>query len=121
MYLLELEIEGLPKFTSNANQHWKARWLEAKKWKKLVTTKIHFKNKPESPLEKARLTLTRFAHGRKPDADNLRSSFKHVIDALVESGVLADDRPDVIGEPAVFHEPAKPGQGKIRIVVEGVA
>jgi Holliday junction resolvase RusA-like endonuclease len=117
-YELNLKIEGLPKATANANQHWKARWVEAKKWKGLVFWEIDATKRPRKPLDKARVTLTRCAHGRKPDRDNLITSFKHVIDALVEAQVLLDDNQDVITEINYHWEPASPGQGCILIKVE---
>jgi hypothetical protein len=117
-YRLEFEIEGLPKITTNANSNWRTRWAQARRWKDLVRQRIDFKSKPQSPILRARVICTRFAHGARPDSDNLRSSFKHVIDGLVEVGVLANDDFNSIGEPIVLWEKAKPKQGKIKIIVE---
>lgn len=121
-YRLCIDINGLPKFTTNANSHWKARWVESKKWKREVGERIVYgRLGPDEPLKHARLILTRYAYGRRPDSDNLRSSFKHILDGLVEARVLIDDSPDVIGEPEVRWLPAKAKQGKIRIEVLEVA
>ena len=116
--VLDLEINGLPKMSLNANSSWRARYGEARKWKNLVVQYVVLgQRRPPEPLKKAKLILTRYAFGRKPDHDNLRASFKHVVDGLVEAGVLIDDSPDVIGEPIVRHESIGRKQGKIRIQV----
>lgn len=119
-YRLEFTIEGLPKATSNANQHWKARWVEMRKWKRLVYAHINASQRPSEPLNKAKVSLYRFAHGKRPDQDNLRASFKHVVDALVESEVIKDDCFSVIGEPLVFWEKAPPRKGFIKVIVESL-
>lgn len=51
---------------------------------------------PETPLKRAKLTLTRHSC-REPDFDGLVSSFKACIDALVETNVLENDKPSNIG------------------------
>lgn len=119
-YVLEIRIDGLPKTTGNANQHWKSRWLESKKWKKIVYAHIPFHLRPFEPLKKALVTLTRFAHGREPDSDNLRISFKHITDGLVEAGIIIDDNPNVIGMPIVVWKTAPPKKGYITIKVEEI-
>lgn len=75
--------------------------------------------RPPIALNKAKLTLTRFS-SMKPDQDGLVSSFKHVVDGLVECGVLVDDSMDIIGMPEYKHEPAKPKFGKIQIEVQEI-
>lgn len=115
-FKLSFEINALPKITTNANSSWKARWVEARRWHRLVDEVVTYTHQqPPQPILKAHVILTRFAFGRRPDSDNLRSSFKHVLDALVKSQVLVDDSHAVIGEPEVYWEPAKPKQGKIRV------
>lgn len=119
-YILNLKIIGLPKSTMNANSSWRIRWAQAKKWKDLVAQNIDWSLKPKEPLKKAKVTLTRHAHGRRPDSDNLRSGFKHVLDGLVEAGVLIDDSFEIIGEPIINWVPEKPKHGHITILVEEV-
>ena len=118
---IKFSLPGLPKVTTNANSNWKARWVEAKKWKRAVeNTLVYGQLVPKEPFTKATLTLERFAFGRQPDADNLRSSFKHVVDALVKVGVIFDDSVDVIGEPVCIWHKAKPKQGMITVTVESI-
>lgn len=76
-----------------------------------------FGKQPQFPLKKAVVTLTRCSV-RTMDADNCRSSFKPVLDALVKVKVLADDSFDVIGEPKVVQEKVRLNAGKIKVRVE---
>lgn len=120
--LFEIELFGLPKINLNANSTWQMRYGEMKKWKRLVYEAVVLGNaRPQAPLRKAKLVLTRYAFGREPDRDNLRASFKHVVDGLVESQVIIDDCPEVIGEPEVHWAKAKPKHGKIKIEVYEVS
>lgn len=69
------------------------------------------------PLKKAKLTLTR--HSARPcDFDGCVSSFKSILDGLVEHGVLADDNMNVIGQPTYKWEKSPPRKGFCTIVVE---
>lgn len=119
MKTLVFEIQGLPKILSNQRIHWTVRYKQNKLWKKLVLEHVKlYQLKPAVPYQKARLTLTRFAHGREPDFDNLVSSWKGIIDGLTEAGIIIDDRPDVIGRPICLWEKAAPKQGKVRIQID---
>lgn len=121
MRKITIEIDGLPKCTSNANLNWKARWVEAKKWKRIISNHVILNRlRPGYPLKKVHIRFTRFAHGKRPDDDNLLIGFKACRDALVESGLIADDSPDVVLKAEYFWEPAKPKQGKIRIEIEEI-
>lgn len=90
-YRLEIEIPGLPETTNEV-----------------------LAMRPRAPIARASLTLTRCSTTR-PDPDGLTSSFKHIIDGLVKSGVLADDRHENIGFPTYLWEQAPRGKGCIRI------
>lgn len=115
-YLLEFELPGLPKTTnSGGRSHWTVKAREAKKWKNLVAV---LASKPPTPLTKAKLTLTRCS-AVEPDFDGLVSSFKHVVDGLVDARVIVNDKQSVIGQPAYLWEKASPGKGKIKVRVEG--
>lgn len=116
-YSLDFEIAGLPKLTNQlAGRHWRAKNGEALKWfgKIMVATG---RNKPDKPLKKATLVLTRYS-SMEPDTDGLCGGFKHVIDALVKSGILENDKPSNIGSPVYLWEKTKQGAGKIRVRVE---
>lgn len=114
--MIEFEIIGLPKMTNGfRRQHWTHRYKEAKKWKALVYEQVSLCK--STPIAEPRLTLTRFST-REPDFDGLVSSFKHVIDGLVEAGAILDDKVSIIGQPTYLWEKAKPKQGKIKVRVE---
>jgi Holliday junction resolvase RusA-like endonuclease len=120
MYTLEFSIAEV---TESANKmlrmHWGARERYNKKWERLVWAHV-WPRKPEQPLARAKVTLTRHSV-RKMDADNCRLSFKPIMDALVKYGVLLDDTVAVVGEPVVIQEKAPLRQKSIRVRVEEIA
>jgi hypothetical protein len=120
MYTLEFEIAGLPKMSNQLLRgHWRSKHGHALKWKNAVAKAMTILNKPSSPLSSAALTLTRLS-SHEPDLDGLVSGFKHVIDGLVECGVLAGDKRSNIGVPDYRWEKVAPGKGKVRVRVEEV-
>lgn len=118
-YSLSFELQGLP-MMSNAllRGHWRKKHAHALKWKRAVWAKC-WHLRPDEPLVRAMLTLTRFS-SREPDTDGLVSGFKHVVDGLVEAKVIADDRPSNIGIPNYRWEKVGNKSGKIKIEVEAV-
>lgn len=68
----------------------------------------------------ARLQLIRHSQ-TEPDFDGLVSSFKPIIDGLVISGVLENDRSANIGQPDYHWEYAPPKAGKITVRIFEVA
>lgn len=114
------EIPSLPKTTNAGGRaHWALKAKEAKVWKAwvlLCVRQVKFKG---PPLQKARLTLIRYSSS-EPDFDGLVSSFKHVIDGLVDAKVLVSDKQSVIGQPTYLWEYAPPKKGFIRVHVEPV-
>ncbi len=125
-YLLELIIpcvppNKLPKTTTNARSTWQARLGEANKWKRKIAEYVVLGQRtPKQPLAKAKLTLIRYASGLEPDYDNLVSTWKHVIDGLVEAKVLSDDSPAVIGQPFYKWERSSRLQQRIFIQVQEI-
>lgn len=122
-YRLELSIRGLPKRTNNNTGNWRARHAEARKWKRLVSEavlEIHpsWLYEPK-PLARAKLTLTRHSSA-EPDFDGLVSGFKHVIDGLIEVGVIANDKRENIGIPDYQWIKCARNEGKIEIIVEEI-
>jgi Holliday junction resolvase RusA-like endonuclease len=118
-YVLEFELAGLPKMPNQLlGSHWRTRSSHASKWKIRVFAEVYGK-RPEAPLSKAKVILTRLS-SVEPDHDGLQGSFKPILDGLVKAGVLEDDKPSVIGRPETIWEKAKPKQGKIRVRVEEV-
>jgi Holliday junction resolvase RusA-like endonuclease len=119
-YTLEFRLDLLPRSPNELlRRHWATVSNYNKRIYRLVSMCVGV-NLPEVPLTRARLTLTRVSAG-KMDRDNLRSSFKAVVDGLVRCGVLFDDSEEVIGEPVVKHEAGKKGKGYITVRVEEVA
>lgn len=119
-YRLEFELLGLPK---SPNQLMKKRVVDLKKaerkrWLRDVSL-ITSGKRPDAPLTRARLTAIRCS-SVTPDYEGIVGSFKFVIDALVELGILKDDNMNVIGMPDFRHEKAPPNMGKIKIVVEAL-
>jgi Holliday junction resolvase RusA-like endonuclease len=119
IYRIEIECEGLPRIPNNGSHgsYWEVT-NEKRKWTRTLTTAIG-SHKPNEPLKKAQLTLIRYS-SMVSDYDNLVSSFKRVIDALKNIGILADDKMMNIGIPIYRHEKVSPGSGKIKIIVEDI-
>lgn len=115
--IFEFELEGLPKTTNSNMGHWTAKAAEARKWKRAVADKC-FNHPFKIPLKTAKLTLIRYS-SVSPDYDGLVSSFKHVIDSLIDSKVIENDKFDNIGAPTYRWEKTSKGQGKISVKVEG--
>lgn len=113
--LYETAKRKLPK-GGNARQHWTAKYSEIKRWKNAAIEAIGDKI-PKAPLEKVRLRFTRYSRGAdRMDWDNLVISFKHVQDALVEAGILANDTRDNIPNMPIYETGyAKAKSGKIVI------
>jgi len=118
MLLLHIQIPGLPKNT-NSNQHgWQARRAEARKWKTLVMNSVVLAKYNHPPLDKAKLTLIRHSSQSSGDFDGLVSSFKHVIDGLIDAKVLVNDRMSNIGAPEYRWCRAPRNKGFIEVIVE---
>lgn len=119
MKSIELEIKALPKTPNQLlGAHWRTRSTHAKKWMFYVQQAFMVRGiQWKLGLEKAQLTLTRCS-SMQCDADNLRSSFKSVVDALVKLGVIIDDKQSVIGEPVVLWEKARPKAGFIKLRID---
>ncbi len=97
---------------------WWAKHTEAKKWKRIVWLMVCGK-KPVKPLQKAKVTIIRRS-SVECDFDGLVSTGKHLLDGLVESGVLVNDKMSNIGQAVYKWEKVKPGYGSIGIIVEEV-
>jgi hypothetical protein len=116
---LIFEIPGLPKLPNQFNRGgWKPRYGALKTWRKRVV-KYAFAFRPIKPLEKARVTLTRYS-SVEPDYDGLVGAMKPILDGLVDAGIIIDDKMSVIGQPIYRWEKCGRGQGKVRVVVESV-
>lgn len=117
LYHLSFEIPYLPETTnSGGRKHWTVKAAEARRWKQLVWYSCIGKT-PRSPLTKAVVTLTRFSSS-EPDFDGLCSSFKHVLDGLVECGVLVNDKMSTIGQPHYKWQKTGRNMGKVSVEVK---
>lgn len=118
-YVLEFMLPGLPKMSNQLLRgHWRTKHGHAIKWKRKVTDAC-FKFKPAQPLERATLTLTRCSSA-EPDFDGLVSGFKHVIDGIVECGIIQTDKSSCIGQPKYFWEKGVRGKGFLKVKVEQI-
>lgn len=120
MYEFEFTIPGLPPTTnSHGRAHWTVKAKLARKWRDLVVLAVG-SNKPSSPLLRAKLTLTR-GSSADLDPDGLVSSFKHIVDGLIDAGVIANDRTKNIGFPTYNWEQCAKKNGFIRVHIQELA
>ena len=75
--------------------HWSRRKVLKKKWTQYF---LEHRHKFDIPIKKCRLILTRGYVNRRHrlDPDNLTASFKYLIDAMIDAGILEDDSADVV-------------------------
>lgn len=117
-YRLKFEILGLPRMANLGNKsHWRHADNERKKWQAYVAAQVLRNGRPPSPLRKAKLTLIRFS-SVEPDFDGLVRGMKSVVDGLVISGVLENDKLSNTGPWNCHWEKAKPKCGRILVIVE---
>lgn len=115
-YVLEFELQGLPKLTNQLSRSkWQPRMKEATKWKDAVIIACYGKAPPK-PLTKAKISFIRYSACR-PDFDGLVSGFKRILDGLRLANIILDDNYDVIGQPEYSWERAPKSQGKVKIKV----
>lgn len=118
MYKLQVEIDHVPQSLNVvlAKHYWqrkKARDFWDAEIKRVVGSQL-----PDKPLEYARILLVRHSN-RMLDYDGLVGSFKYVVDALVDCGVLSDDSWQVTGKWDVQQKYMAQKEGKkitIRVV-----
>ncbi len=92
MYKIVFEIAVLPKLPNSRSQ--KSFWglhNEKKNWTNYIALATIGK-RPDSPLKKSEITITRCS-SRICDLDNLYGSLKAPLDALVRLGMIIDDSP----------------------------
>lgn len=118
MYHLRIEIPGLPTLQSGSfGSKWSRREHD-KTWKDLVGWSTAGK-RPGEPLERVHVSCTRFSGSRRPDETNLRSSFKPLIDGLVNVGIMVDDDTKHMSEEYDW-QPCPGGEGRVVIEVTEV-
>jgi len=96
MYTLHLQIPWVPtSLNKGLRSHWGKRHKENIAWANYISAES-VRKKPAAPLQKAKLTIVRHSH-RSLDFDGLVGSLKPVVDALIFSGIIADDSWSVVG------------------------
>jgi len=118
-YKLEFELAGLPKRSNQLlRKHRGIVAQERNKWHEQIYTITRIYS-PKKPLIYAEISLIRYS-SICPDYDGLVSSFKYIIDALIEGGIIKDDKYINIKMPSFHWVKAKRNQGKIRVKVESI-
>ncbi len=115
VYKLDFEISGLPPTTNGSHGHWAIAAAQRRQWR-AASASISRTRRPDKPLERVSMTLTRFS-GSKPDRDNLAISFKPIIDGLRDGGIIVDDTDEIIVNLKYQWEKIGPRKGKVRIEV----
>lgn len=119
VYVLEFTIKGLPKMQNELlRNRWQITAGLSRLWKKRVFLNA-WHLRPPVPLKTAKLTLTRHS-SRRGDYDGLVSSFKAIIDGLVEAQIIENDMHENIGVPEYRWEKAGLREGFVMIRVESV-
>lgn len=77
---------------------------------------VQIAGKPTQPMLSARIEMIRHS-STEPDFDNLVSSFKWILDGLIDAGVIVSDKPSVIGQPVYQWKKAAPKNGFIEVKV----
>ena len=103
---------------ASGKSHWRYAHAEAQKWKQLVFFAVG-SQKPIKPLDRVKLTLTRFS-SVEPDFDGLVRGFKSVVDSLRHCGVMTDDKISNTGIWDCRWVKAPKNSGSIRVIVEEV-
>lgn len=118
-YRIQLELMGLPRMAnpSGSSTHWRYADQERKKWQTYVAAAVLKSGRPPKPLERAKLTLVRFS-SVEPDFDGLVRGMKSIVDGLVYSGVLENDRLSNTGPWNCFWEKCAPKRGRVLVIVE---
>lgn len=117
-YRLHFTLEGLPKILSNGSQgSWRKSHGEKMKWQRKIRDFVILnKMRPDEPLKKAKVTITRHSF-KCPDFDNMAIAAKPLMDGLVKVGVLIDDSMDVVTHQYKW-ERAPQLKGFVELVVE---
>lgn len=89
-YRLSFTLHEVP-LTLNEmmGKHWRSRHNSFSLIHKLIYLQT-LKYKPETPIERARVAITRYSSGTL-DRDNAYFTAKPVLDGLVECGIIKDD------------------------------
>ena len=125
----EIRLGGkLPKMNASDRQHWRVAAREAKDWRVLAywTAVAAMRDAKWPPVAQGiaaelgmpvtEITLTRVSSASSCDADNLRLGGKHLIDGMVDAGIMQDDSPRYLAA-TYRHEKGQRGKGYYRVEV----
>ena len=116
MYTLTFEVLTMPLTLNQVmSKHWRSRHKNFEDIKREVKYSILQFKKPERPLTKAEIHISRFSSGTL-DRDNAYFTAKPILDALVREGVIEDDGFDMIKRISVNQVKIKRGEQKKLIV-----
>ena len=98
--IIVLDIqESTPSLNVTQRLHWVKYHQLSAKWQWLVrAARLEARVFLKAPLAKARITFERFGP-KLLDNDNLVGGCKILADWLVKEGLIADDKPECIGQP----------------------
>lgn len=121
MTLIEFQLPGLPPTTNAMNaMHLQVRlkskrtWRDSSKWS-AIKAKQGVVGNP-FPLKHGHVTFIRYS-SVEPDFDGLVSSCKHILDGLVEAGVLVGDKVSQVTGVYKWQK-VSPGKGCVVVRVE---
>jgi hypothetical protein len=116
----EVQIFELPEMRANgrlARAHWALIHKHTTKWRMAVQMELIAQGAARvGPWSRVAIECTR-ASVREPDFDNLVSSFKPLIDGIVDSGLIEDDNSKVIVAREYLWTPAPRGKGWVKVVI----
>jgi Holliday junction resolvase RusA-like endonuclease len=80
-------------------------------WKKNAILQLLAQSRPLEPLAKAEVSIA-IGGGQRGDLDNIAGA---ILDALVQSGILLDDRLSVVSKLSIEHFPKSPPGANIEL------
>lgn len=116
IFILEIDVPGLPPTTNGSHGHFRAAAATRKKWREAVRM-IAYMRRPPAPLTKAKLTVTRFS-SVQTDYGNRVSAAKPLIDGLIDAKVIVNDTDAVLPIQEFPYEKAPKGKGFTRLRIE---
>ncbi len=115
--MIEIEIRQIPPMLLNTRMHPMVQYQKQMYWYGRTLVALSKAGVVGESWSPAQVTYTRCSGSRRPDFDNMVSSFKWIQDAIVLAGVLNDDDPYHIN-PHFIWLPASPKKGKIIVTIE---
>jgi hypothetical protein len=114
--VIEITIdEPTPSLNVLLGHHWTRRKKHRERWHWLTKQALGAAQVWVRPnWTRANLTIDRYGP-RMLDADNFRAGTKFLTDSLVQAGIIVNDTPAVIGEPALRQIIGKERKTVVRI------